>query len=199
VSWTRAIPNLEVYSPADEVSLRQMMSYAADRRGPTLIRYPRGSLPIRNNLFTGQESLGSVAIREGEDWALVGHGVTVHILLEARERAKESGLPTPAVVDLRRLKPLDLDVLDEVLKNYSTVIVAEENYLNGGVGEAIACRAAELGTPACLKRLGVPDQFVQHATIDQQRRFYDLTAESLLKSILNAAESRACVHGVHTA
>jgi 1-deoxy-D-xylulose-5-phosphate synthase len=131
-----------------------------------------------------------VAIREGKDWALVGHGVTVHILLEARERAEESGLPAPAVVDLRRLKPLDLDVLDEVLKNYSTVVVAEENYLNGGVGEAIACRAAELGAPACLKRLGIPDRFVQHATIGQQRQSCDLTVES----ILNAAGPRTCVH-----
>jgi 1-deoxy-D-xylulose-5-phosphate synthase len=190
VSWTRSIPHLEVYAPADEVSLRQMMSYAADRGGPTVIRYPRGSLPIRNNLFTGQETLGSVAIREGEDWALLGHGVTVHILLEARERAGALGLPTPAVVDLRRLKPLDLDVLDGVLRNYSTVVVAEENYLNGGVGEAIACRAAELGTLTCVKRLGVSDRFVQHATIDQQRLFCDLTVES----VLSAAGPRACAH-----
>jgi 1-deoxy-D-xylulose-5-phosphate synthase len=190
VSWTRSIPNLEVYSPADEVSLRQMMAYAADRGGPTVIRYPRGSLPIRNNLFSGQETLGSALIRQGEDWALLGHGVTVHILLEARDRAGESGLPTPAVVDLRRLKPLDLDVLDGVLRNYSTVVVAEENYLNGGIGEAIACRAAELGTLTCVKRLGVSDRFIQHATIDQQRSFCDLT----VKSVLSAAGPRACAY-----
>jgi 1-deoxy-D-xylulose-5-phosphate synthase len=180
VSWTRAIPNLEVYAPADEVSLRQMMTYAADRLGPTVIRYPRGSLPIRNNLFNGRESLGSVVIRDGEDWVLMGHGVTVHIMLEAHERAEAAGLPRPAVVDLRRLKPLDTDVLDEVLKNYSTVVVAEEDYLNGGVGEAIATRIAELGVGTCLRRLGVSDRFVHHATIAQQREFFDLTVESVL-------------------
>ena len=181
VSWTRAIPNLEVYAPADEISLRQMMTYASERGGPTVIRYPRGSLPIRNNLFNGRESLGSVTIREGEEWALVGHGVTVHILLEAHERASALGLPTPAVVDLRRLKPLDTDFLDEVLKTYPTVVIAEENYLNGGVGEALASRIVELGTSTCLKRLGVPDRFIHHATIAQQREFCDLTVEGVLK------------------
>jgi 1-deoxy-D-xylulose-5-phosphate synthase len=193
VSWTRAIPNLEVYAPADEVSLRQMMAYAADREGPTVIRYPRGSLPIRNNLFNGKESLGSVTIRDGDEWALIGHGATVHILLEAHERAGVSGLPVPAVVDLRRLKPLDTDFLDEILKNYPTVVVAEENYLNGGVGEAVASRIAELGTATCLRRLGVPDGFIPHATIDQQREFCDLTVEGVL-SCAERLGLKACAH-----
>jgi 1-deoxy-D-xylulose-5-phosphate synthase len=192
VSWTRAIPNLEVYAPADEISLRQMMTYAANRLGPTALRYPRGSLPIRNNLFNGRESLGSVMIREGEDWALVGHGVTVHILLEAHEQASASGLPTPAVVDLRRLKPLDTDFLDEVLKDYSLVVVAEENYLSGGVGEALASRIAELGTGTSVKRLGVLDRFIHHATIDQQREFCGLTAKDVLKC--GGLGLKACAH-----
>lgn len=180
VPWARAIPNLEVYAPADEVSLRQMMAHAADRSGPTLIRYPRGSLPIQNNLFSGQESLGAVQIRSGTDWALLGHGVTVHILLEARERARAAGLPEPAVIDLRRLKPLDTEFLDDVLKRYSLVGVAEENYLGGGVGEAIAARIAEAGHTTLLRRFGVPDVCVPHATIPEQRERYGLTAENIL-------------------
>jgi 1-deoxy-D-xylulose-5-phosphate synthase len=192
VSWTRSIPNLEIYAPADEVSLRQMMTYAAGRGGPTLLRYPRGSLPVRDNLFNGEESLSSVTIRDGEGWALIGHGVTVHILLEAHERARVSGLPTPAVVDLRRLKPLDINFLDEILKRYPTVVVAEENYLSGGVGEALASRITELGAPTCLKCLGVPDRFIHHATIDQQRKFCGLTVEDILQC---GADLKACDRG----
>jgi 1-deoxy-D-xylulose-5-phosphate synthase len=180
VSWIRSIPNLELYAPADEVSLRQMMNHAVNRGGPTVIRYPRGSLPIQNNLFSGLESLGSVVIRHGEEWALIGHGVTVHILIEARDRAEELGLPAPAVIDLRRLKPLDTRVLDEILKNYPTVLVAEENYLKGGMGEVIAARAAEIGAETRVERLGVPDRFIPHATIAQQRNFCGLTLERVL-------------------
>jgi len=181
VSWTRAIPNLEIYAPVDEVSLRRVMSHAADRSGPTVIRYPRGALPMRNEELRGRE-LGTVIVNEGEDgkWALLGHGVMVHVMLEARDLAGASGLPVPAVVDLRRLKPLDLDVIDGVLKRYSIVVVAEEDYLHGGIGELIATRVTEIGSMTCLKRLGVPDIFVPHATINQQREFYGLTAQHIL-------------------
>ena len=94
--------------------------------------------------------------------------------------APSSGLPLPAVVDLRRLKPLDLDVIDDVLKRYPTVIVVEESYLNGGIGELIAARVTDIGSTACLKRLGVPDMFVTHATITQQREICGLTAKDIL-------------------
>jgi 1-deoxy-D-xylulose-5-phosphate synthase len=192
VSWARAVPNLEIYSPADEASLLRMMTHAAGRPGPTVIRYPRGSLPIPDSLpESGQESLGCVKIREGEDWALIGHGVTVHLMLRARERASALGLPAPAVLDLRRLKPLDTDAVDDVLENYSTVVVAEEDYLHGGVGELIAARLAETrpaearlaekNSATVLRRLGVPDRFIRHATIDQQREFCGLTVEAVLK------------------
>jgi 1-deoxy-D-xylulose-5-phosphate synthase len=194
VSWARAVPNLEIYAPADESSLRRMVSHAAGRSGPTIIRYPRGSLPIPDSLSEGRESLGCVKIRDGEDWALMGHGVTVHLMLQARARALEAGLPAPAVLDLRRLKPLDTDAVDEVLKNYSTVVVAEEDYLHGGVGELIAARLAEIGLTgnrmAVLRRLGVPDRFIRHATIDQQREFCELTVEAVLKCGLDCVRPR---------
>lgn len=181
VSWTRAVPNLEIYAPADEVSLHQMMTHAAGREGPTVIRYPRGSLPIHNSLFRGRESLGAVRICEGQDWALIGHGVTVHLMLEARKKAEALGLPLPAVVDLRRLKPLDFETLDDILKRCSHVVTAEENYLCGGVGDEIAARIVENGYATTLHRLGVPDIFVHHATIEEQRELCDMTVENVLK------------------
>ena len=172
-----------------------MMTHAAGCGGPTLIRYPRGSLPVRNNLFNGEAPLGSVTVRDGEGWALIGHGVTVHILLEAHEQAKALGLPAPAVVDLRRLKPLDMKFLDEILKRYPTVAVAEENYLSGGVGEALASRIVELGVPVCLKRLGVPDRFIHHATIGQQREFCGLTVENVLQCSAEGLRSQSLRSG----
>ncbi|MCL2008989.1 MAG: 1-deoxy-D-xylulose-5-phosphate synthase [Synergistaceae bacterium] len=183
VSWTRAIPNLEIYAPADETSLRHIMSHAAGRMGPTVIRYPRGELPMSDAL-RGRESLGAVIVKEGEEWALLGHGVMVHEMLEARELAAASGLPVPAVVDLRRLKPLDLDTIDDILRRYPTVVVAEESYLNGGVGEFIAAHAAarvtETGSATRLKLLGVRDMFVPHATIAQQREICEITAKDIV-------------------
>ena len=83
IPWSRSIPNLEVYSPADEPYLRQMMAYAAERNGPTLIRYPRGPLPSpvsapEDGPLRFDEPLqGMVTLQEGEEWALLGHGALV--------------------------------------------------------------------------------------------------------------------------
>ena len=193
VSWARAVPNLEIYAPVDEISLRRIMAYAAERNGPTIIRYPRGALPMRKDALKGRE-LGAVIIHEGERCALLGHGVMVHVMLEARDMAGESGLPLPAIVDLRRLKPLDLNVIDDILKRYPSVVIAEEDYLNGGVGELIAARIVETGSAANLKRLGVPDMFVSHATIEQQREICGLTAKHVLRVLhdLHVSGSHTC-------
>ena len=192
VSWTLPVPNLEVYAPVDEVSLRQIMAHASERNGPTLIRYPRGSLSICNNLFNGHESLGAVQIRDGESWALLGHGVTVHLMLAAREQARAEGLPVPAVVDLRRLKPLDTEFLDAILKKYPLVAIAEENYMHGGVGEQLAAYIAENGHPTLLKRFGVPNICVEHATINEQRELCGLTPENILQVCRPRLMLKAC-------
>ena len=182
VPWARSVPNLEVYSPADEPSLRQMMDYAAGRNGPTLIRYPRGPLPSPISAPESGSLQGMVTLREGTDWALLGHGALLPLLLATREAAQAEGLPAPTVVDIRRLKPLDLDVLDAVLKQFPLVGTAEENYLAGGVGEAVAVRIAETGCRTLLRRFGVPDVCVPPATTEEQREFYGLTVENILKT-----------------
>ena len=99
---------------------------------------------------------------------------------EVREKARSEGLPVPAVYDLRRLKPLDADALDDVLARFPLIAVAEENYLAGGVSEEVAARIAEGGRPVRLRRFGVPDVCVPHATTEEQRELYGLTADNIL-------------------
>jgi 1-deoxy-D-xylulose-5-phosphate synthase len=177
VSWTRPIPNLEIYSPADEASLADMMNHAATRDGPTIIRYPRG--PIMGSV-SPIRSIATTKIMDGEGAALVGHGTTIGILLEARKMAERMGItPTPpAVFDLRRLKPLDVKALYE--GNYDTIVVAEENYLLGGVGEQIASGARH---GASVKRVGVPDVFVGCASTERQREMFGLTAGNVAEML----------------
>ena len=93
--------------------------------------------------------------------------------------------------DIRRLKPLDAEFLDEALRRYPMVAVAEENYLDGGVGEAVAARIAEGGHPTLLRRFGVPDVCVPHATIPEQRELYGLTAENILSECRSVLPVRA--------
>ena len=172
ISWCRAIPNIEIYAPCDENSLKESMLIAAKRNGPTLIRYPRGSIPEKN-LSLEIKNNGS------ENFALLGYGASIITMLKVRELANKKGL-FPALYDIWKIKPLDFENLDEILKNYELIATLEENYMPGGLGEAIAARIAEKNFRVKLIRFGVPDVCVKHATQDQQRELYGLTAENIL-------------------
>ena len=180
ISWGRAVPNLEIYAPCDENSLKEAMLTASKRNGPTLIRYPRGNIPI-NNLSPEIKNDGIVKISDGKKFALLAHGASVNTVINARKLAIEKGFEAPAVFDVRRIKPLDVDFLDGILRSYEVVAVMEENYMPGGLGEAVAARIAEGNFNVKLMRFGVPDLCVKHATQEEQRKLYGLTPENILK------------------
>ena len=179
VSWCRAIPNLEIYAPCDESSLKHAMLIASKRNGPTLIRYPRGRIPEGN--ISPESDEGIVKIHDGVKWALLGYGSEVNIMIDAYKLAGQKGIDTPAVYDVRRIKPLDMNILDEILNRCDTVCVLEESYLSGGLGEAVASRIAETKKNVRLIRFGVPDVCVKHANQNQQRELYGLTAENVIE------------------
>jgi len=184
ISWCRAIPNLEIYAPCDENSLKESMLIAAKRNGPTLIRYPRGSVPEKN-LSPEIKNSGIVKIPdenkfESGKFALLGYGASIITMLKVRELAKEKNFNIPALYDVRRVKPIDFNFLDEILKSYELVATLEENYMPGGLGEAVAARIAEKNYGVKLIRFGVPDVCVKHATQEQQRELYGLTPENIL-------------------
>lgn len=179
ISWCRAIPNLEIYAPCDESSLKHAMLKASERNGPTLIRYPRGRIP--EGRISPESDEGIVKIHEGTKWAMLGYGTEVNIMIEAYKLAKQKGIDMPGVYDVRRIKPLEMKILDDILIRYDTVCVLEESYLSGGLGEAVASIIAEGKYNVRLIRFGVPDVCVKHATQEQQRELYGLTAENVIE------------------
>ena len=134
-------------------------------------------------------------IEEGSLWTMLGHGATVSTMLNARAKAGRYGLSVPAVYDARRIKPLDLEVLDEILGRSTLLAVFEENYMPGGLGEAVAARIAETNTQVRLVRFGVPDVCVKHGTQLEQRELYGMTA----RQILERCSELLPKHGVMTA
>lgn len=180
IPWARAVPNLEVYAPCDEDSLRDAMLRASKREGPTMIRYPRGLLPS-GNLSPVVSDGDIVKIHDGSLWAMLGDGATVGTMLEVRTMAEKSGLCVPAVYDVRRVKPLDEDILDDILTRYNLIATLEENYMPGGLGEAVAARIAENAAGVRLVRFGVPDVCVKHATQTEQRELYGLSAHNVIE------------------
>ncbi|MBQ6969692.1 MAG: hypothetical protein IJP85_05140, partial [Synergistaceae bacterium] len=121
---------------------------------------------------------------DGNKWALLGHGASVETMIEIRKLAQSKKVDIPAVYDFQRVKPLNEEKTAEILAGFSAVAVLEENYMAGGLGEAIGALIAERGLKTRLMRFGVPDVCVKHATQSEQRELYGLTAENVIKKYL---------------
>ncbi|MBQ7169613.1 MAG: 1-deoxy-D-xylulose-5-phosphate synthase [Synergistaceae bacterium] len=186
IPWGRSVPNLEIYAPCDEDSLRECMIAASKREGPTLIRYPRGKIP-HGKISVDSHGEGIVKIHDGHSWALFGNGSSVGIMLDVRDMAGNEGVDVPAVYDVRRVKPVDAEELCGILGCYKAVAVLEDNYMAGGFGEAFGAVIAEKGLGVKLLRFGVPDVCVKHATQEQQRELYGITARNIIDSYRNEA------------
>lgn len=183
VSWLRAVPNMTLAAPRDAVDLEFFVEGWRSRGIPTAIRYPRGKAPQSLARETGAapaEWGRCEVLREGSEICLIGVGSTAALMLEAADEMANRGA-APTVVDLRFIKPLDIDGLLPILASHKAVVTAEENALAGGVGEEIAALMKERGIAASCACAGVPDRFIAHATRAQQWEECGLTVENILK------------------
>ena len=183
VSWLRAVPNMTLAAPRDAVDLEFFVEEWRRRGIPAAIRYPRGKAPLSLARETGAapaEWGKCEVLREGSEICLIGVGSTVPMMLEAAEEISKRGA-APTVVDLRFIKPLDIEGLLPVLASHKTIVTAEENALAGGVGEEIAALMKERGIAASCACAGVPDRFIAHATRAQQWEECGLTVENIMK------------------
>jgi len=186
VSYLRHIPNIIIMEPKDGIELKMMLKYALRYNGPVAIRYPRGKMPsgIMNvsripeelSLFRCGEA---EILREGKDLALIALGETVYRALSVAERLKKEGIDT-MVINARFAKPLDRDLISTVATMVPRIITIEENALQGGFGSAVLeiLNAIEMNNVK-IKRIGVPDGFIEHGQQSELRKKYGLDEEGI--------------------
>ena len=181
----RVVPNLTICSPLDEHELRHMMFTAQlPEKGPWVIRYPRGrgSQPQwhceMKELTVGKGRLlvSADESREAGRLAILTIGP---IGCMAKDVAREIGA---AHYDMRFLKPLDEDILREVAENYDAVVTVEDGVRNGGFGSAVCEWMQDNGCLMPVKRLGIPDRFVQHGTVAELQHLTGIDREGILKT-----------------
>ena len=168
LSFVTCIPNMVVMAPADEAECRRMLSTAYALDGPSMVRYPRGggtgTVP-EMNLDTLPVGKGEIC-RAGKEVALLAFGSMVAAALAAGEELDAT------VVNMRFVKPLDIDLIVELAGNHSLLVSIEENAIIGGAGSEIERALAERGLKVPLLRLGLPDRFIDHG--DQTRLLAEL-------------------------
>ncbi|MDB9775338.1 1-deoxy-D-xylulose-5-phosphate synthase [Vicingaceae bacterium] len=166
IAYMRSTPNMIVASPMNEEELRDMMYTSQEKtHGPFTIRYPRG-----NGMMTDWKTpLKSIKIgqgrriKNGEDVAILTFGHIGNYAVDACLQLEKEGV-NAAHYDMRFAKPLDEMLLHEVFGKFEKVITVEDGCLMGGIGSAILEFAADHGYKASVKRLGIPDEFIEHGT-----------------------------------
>ncbi len=165
IAYFRCLPNMIVSAPMNEEELRNLMFTAQlPREGKAFsIRYPRGQgvMPNWRTAFQKIEIGKGRKIRDGEGIALLTFGHIGNYAVEACELLDKQGIH-PAHYDLRFAKPLDEELLHEVFTSFKKVITVEDGCIQGGIGSAVLEFMADNNYYAEVKRLGIPDEIIEH-------------------------------------
>jgi 1-deoxy-D-xylulose-5-phosphate synthase len=197
LSYLRHIPNLVVMSPKDDIEFKYMLDLALNHNGPIAIRYPRGKV---KSLISPPSSLipfniGKAEIlREGKDVALIAIGNTVYPSIQAAEKLEKEGI-SAMVVNARFIKPLDHNLISSVALTVPRIITIEENALQGGFGSAVIefLNEVEINNVK-VRRLGIPDVFIEQGQQNELRRIYGLDEKGIYLSALSFLKEQLYSH-----
>jgi len=195
LAYMRIFPNLVVMAPGDAHDLQAMLDFALRHDAPCSIRYPKATA----EMLPGQRppvELGKAEIVSwGRDGAILCCGALLSECLRAVGRLQKRGLEV-GVVNARFVKPLDADVLQRALRECSFVVTVEEGCLAGGFGSAVLEAAIDAGWDARrLRRLGLPDRFIEHGGRGELLADVGLDAEGIARTCL-ALTGKADMLGV---
>lgn len=182
LSYLRCIPNMLIMTPADENECRQMLTTGFKHDGPSAVRYPRGcgiGVPIAPKLIT--LPIGKALIcREGNKVALLVFGT---LLTKALEAAKELDA---TVVNMRFVKPLDVEMVEQLAKQHDLLVTVEENVIMGGAGSAVNECLQTYAHNIPVLNLGLPDIFLQHGDTAKLLAQCGLDAAGIVSSVTDA-------------
>ena len=182
LSYLRCIPNMTIASPMNEHYLRHLMYTAqAKETGAFAIRYPRGRgslvnwhcTPVILEIGKGRK------ISDGEDIALISIGPIGVSAQKAIIRARQQGVSV-AHYDMIFLKPIDEELLHEIGKKYSRIVTVEDGSIKGGLGMAVIEFMADNGYVPRIKRIGIPDQFIEHGTIPELYKLCGMDEDNIV-------------------
>ena len=180
LSYLRSVPGLVVMAPKDEKELKDMLATALAHDGPSAIRYPSGAGCGVD--YSGEaETIGigtAEVLTEGDDVAIFAIGRMVDNAREAVELLAADGIKA-RLINARFVQPLDEECLRSAASECGKILTVEENVLSGGFGSAVGEVLATNGIEASLGCVAIPDEFVEHGSVEQLWELTGLTPQAI--------------------
>jgi len=181
LSYLKFIPNLVIMAPAYANEFEQMLEFAANYQdGPIAIRYPRGTARYKDNLSEVEFPKFDL-VCQGSEFALIGIGKAFFLAEALAEKLRNEKNLNPVLINPRFLKPLDLQMLEDISTRVNTVITIEDNALIGGFGSEI--KDYFCNSKVKVHCYGIPDSFVTHGNTEALFQILGLTPEQIFKDL----------------
>jgi 1-deoxy-D-xylulose-5-phosphate synthase len=192
LSYLRCIPNMVIMAPSDEAECRRMLATGLNHQGPSAVRYPRGTGP---NAATGPDDWEPLPIgkarllreahgRRRPRVAILAFGTLVEPAMEAAE------LLDATVADMRFVKPLDIDMIQELARHHELLVTLEDNARQGGAGSGVNEVLGALPNRPPVLNLGLPDEFIEHGTREELLAICGLDAIGIQRAIYKSLRTR---------
>jgi 1-deoxy-D-xylulose-5-phosphate synthase len=185
LAYMRTIPNMIVSAPMDEIELRNLMFTAQnENHGPFSIRYPRGC----GSIIDWEQPMAAIPVgqcrqlSDGSDLAILTIGTVGIQANRAVKMLQKDGI-FASHYDMRFVKPLDEEALHSIFKKYKYVLTIEDGVLQGGFGSAVLEFMADHQYNVPLKRIGIPDKFIDHGTTEELYRDYGLDQQGIYRTV----------------
>lgn len=186
LSYLNIVPNIIVMAPKDIRELDLMMDLSAEINGPVAIRYPRGNSYDINKGSYEKIKIGTYEVlEEGKDILILAIGDMVKKSLNVREILNKDNI-NPTVINARFLKPMDENLLHELLKTHSKVVTIEDNVISGGFGSRINKFIIDNNyNNVKIENIGIPDRYVEHGSVDELFATIGMSDEQIAERIKN--------------
>lgn len=184
LSYMGCVPNMTVMSPKNRWELADMLRFAVDFNGPIALRYPRGEAYDGFEEFRAPVVYGkSESIYEEEDIAILCVGHMFEEAVKVRKSLKEIGYNC-SLINARFVKPIDTEMIDVIARNHRLLVTIEENVKCGGFGERVLEYVSRNKLPLSVLNLALPDDYIEHGSVDVLHKEVLLDAESMTKQII---------------
>lgn len=183
LSYLSIIPNMTIMAPKNKWELSDMIKYAVDFQAPVAVRYPKGEAYDGLKEYRAPVSYGkSETIHMGHEIALVAVGSMVKTAVAVEETLRQRGYEV-TLINARFVKPLDEEMLLQLLENHRLIVTMEENVFRGGFGEAVNDFYQNQGASVKVLNIAIPDRYIEHGSIDILKKEAGIDAESVVKAI----------------